>query len=58
MAIDGCYGGAAHDSFVWGLSEERRKLLNAWQVGKVNSWLLGIHFKLLYHDFCVFNYII
>ncbi|XP_050334416.1 putative nuclease HARBI1 [Bactrocera neohumeralis] len=40
-AVNGVYGGAAHDAHVWTLSNERQYMLSNYQNGDKSSWLIG-----------------
>ncbi|XP_058978634.1 putative nuclease HARBI1 [Musca domestica] len=40
-AVNGCYGGASHDSHIWNLSDERLFMKNAYVNGDKSSWLIG-----------------
>ncbi|XP_036345000.1 putative nuclease HARBI1 [Rhagoletis pomonella] len=40
-AVNGVYGGAAHDSHVWSLSNERQYIKAQYQNGDKSSWIIG-----------------
>ncbi|XP_036344999.1 putative nuclease HARBI1 [Rhagoletis pomonella] len=40
-AVNGVYGGAAHDSHVWSLSNERQHMKAQYQNGDKSSWIIG-----------------
>ncbi|XP_018786952.1 PREDICTED: putative nuclease HARBI1 [Bactrocera latifrons] len=40
-AVNGVYGGAAHDAHVWSLSNERQYMPSNYQNGDKSSWLIG-----------------
>lgn len=56
--VDARYGGSAHDSLIWRVSEARKVLRDKYAAGERNTWLLGnisenSHIFLTY--LCIFN---
>lgn len=43
-AVNGRFGGASHDSHVWSLSDERKYLMDNFQIGDKTTRILGEFF--------------